>query len=425
MSRKFYFIFLISLLLLSRSYAQDYCGMTRFDTFIFDISQTEVISDIKYGEGPDETGDTDNLHLDIYRPAPVFDALEKKPLVFFVHGGGLVGGDKLSEGAVDLGNLYARSGFVYASIDYRIGWNNGDDETGCGGDTTDLDRATYRAVQDTKAAFRYLKANADLYGIDTNYIFVEGNSAGSTVLLYCLYAGQNDFKSIFYDELGSIDSADNDDFNHAFDPLAFIGEASGFSPIGLLENKYVPTLYFHGTCDSIVPYFNGPLFFCYQPFSYPRYHGSWDMVQVFKENDLPYWFYTGEGASHDVVIPDSLIKYSQPFIKSILCNTLTTHEYYRVLGKKRCATEEDGELFITQLYPNPIVDDIYITLTSTRDRDVDLYLYNAEGQTVGSVTLDFFPPVQSYVIDASYLPHGIYTMRVSQRQEVYVAKFVK
>ena len=196
-------------------------------TFILTFLKPEVISDIKYGEGPDETGDTDNLHLDIYRPAPVLMHW-KKAAGIFVHGGGLVGGDKLSEGAVDLGNLYARSGFVYTSIDYRIGleqrrrWNR------MWWRYHRPDRATYRAVQDTKAAFRYLKANADLYGIDTNYIFVEGNSAGSTVLLYCLYAGQNDFKSIFYDELGSIDSADNDDFNHAFDPLAFIGEASGF-----------------------------------------------------------------------------------------------------------------------------------------------------------------------------------------------------
>ena len=83
-----------------------------------------------------------DLKLDIYRPKPALDELTKKPAIFFVHGGGLVGGSKDSQGAVDLGYLYAQLGYVYISIDYRIGWNNGEAEDGCGGDTIDLFRAT-------------------------------------------------------------------------------------------------------------------------------------------------------------------------------------------------------------------------------------------------------------------------------------------
>ena len=160
--------------------AQDYCNMNRFDEFVFDESEIEIITNIKYGEGLNNLGNMQDLKLDIYRPKPALDELTKKPAVFFVHGGGLVGGSKDSQGAIDLGYLYAQLGYVYISIDYRIGWNNGEDEDGCGGDTTDLFRATYRAVQDVKAAYRFIKGEAAAYGIDTNAIFVEGNSTDDT-----------------------------------------------------------------------------------------------------------------------------------------------------------------------------------------------------------------------------------------------------
>ena len=126
--------------------------MDRFDRLIFDSLQIQFIKDIEYGEAVNNLGNNQNLKLDIYKAFPGVDTLDKKPLIMFVHGGGLVGGDKESEGAVELGYLYARAGYVYASIDYRIGWDNGDEESGCGGDTVDLFRATYRAVQDVKGA---------------------------------------------------------------------------------------------------------------------------------------------------------------------------------------------------------------------------------------------------------------------------------
>ena len=425
MLRRILFFLFFTPLFFSQLFAQNYCEMNRFDEFIFDSVQIEYIDNILYGEAIDQLGDTQKLKLDIYKPFPIYDTLEKKPLIMFVHGGGLVGGDKESEGAADLGYLYGQLGFVFASIDYRIGWNNGDEITGCGGDTVDLNRATYRAVQDTRAAYRYLKANAALYGIDTNFIFVEGNSAGSTVLLYCLYAEQEDFDQQFYDELGSIDTAVNELTNYGFEPDAFIGEASGFPNLNLFIDEYFPSMYFHGTCDSIVPYFDGPLFFCEEPFINPIYYGSWEQTELMKELNREYHFYTGEGASHDVVIPDSLVIYSQDFLKEILCDDLSTKEIYRVLGKKKCAVENNGELFIVQIFPNPVNDIIHLTVTGSRDKDIDLSIFNSMGQIVLLELIDFYPPIRSYEIDISILPRGVYYMKVSQRQEEYVAKFIK
>ena len=83
------------------------------------------------------------------------------------------------------------------------------------------------------------------------------------------------------------------------------------------------------------------------------------------------------------------------------------------------------ELFIVQIYPNPVNDIIHLTVTGSRDRDVDLSIFNSMGQAVLIELIDFYPPIRSYEIDISILPRGIYYMKVSQRQEEYVVKFVK
>ena len=100
-------------------------------------------------------------------------------------------------------------------------------------------------------------------------------------------------------------------------------------------------------------------------------------------------------------------------------------DVYRVIGKYRCAVANNGDLFIQPVYPNPVSDNITIEVSSTRNRDVDLWIYNDLGQTIKSETFDFYPPVKTYTVDVSDFPKGIYFMVVSQRQEIYVIKFVK
>ncbi len=424
MMRIFCIYFFCAPLFILHLQAQNYCEMDRFDQVIFDSTEVELIVNIEYGEAYNNLGVNQKLYLDIYRPKTEIDTLEKKPLVMFVHGGGLVGGNKDSEGAVELGYSYAQAGYIYSSVNYRLGWNNGD-ESGCGGDTTDLLRATYRAVQDVRAAFRYLKANADAYGIDTNYIIVEGNSVGSRLVMFAAYAEQEDYDSQFYDELGSIDTAVNDYSNYQFNPIGLITEAGGIETPEILLRKELPSLFFHGTCDSIVPYFSGPTFSCYEPFVYPFLYGSWEITEMFKANGRSFQLYTGEGAGHDVAPPDSIFFYAKDFINEILCETTTSKEIYRVLGRYKCAVANNGELFITQVYPNPVNDIINLTVTGAHEKEVDLSIFNSMGQAVLIELIDFYPPIRDYTVDVSILPRGIYYMKVSQRQQEYVVKFIK
>ena len=97
------------------------------------------------------------LKMDIQVPEP----LGKRPLVVFIPGGGFVLAAK--ESASDLRTYVAEAGFVVASIQYR----------------TTRDSATFRdGIADVKSAIRFLRANADRYGIDADDVSVWGESAG-------------------------------------------------------------------------------------------------------------------------------------------------------------------------------------------------------------------------------------------------------
>lgn len=115
----------------------------------------EVERDIEYGKGGGKP-----LTLDLYRPK---DAEGKLPLVVFIHGGGWRGGDKARAPVVQI----VPRGYVGASINYRLSGE-----------------ATFpAAVEDCKCAIRFLRANADKYGIDPERIGVWGSSAGGHLSL--------------------------------------------------------------------------------------------------------------------------------------------------------------------------------------------------------------------------------------------------
>jgi len=102
------------------------------------------------------------LRLDLYRPA----ANQPLPLIVYVHGGAWVRGTKRSGGPIEdfpavLAQL-AQRGFVVASIEYRL----------------DGEAKFPAAIQDVKAAIRFLRSRATEYGIDASRAGIFGGSAG-------------------------------------------------------------------------------------------------------------------------------------------------------------------------------------------------------------------------------------------------------
>ena len=97
------------------------------------------------------------LEMDIFRPKNDWGQL---PAIVCVHGGGWRKGSKIHHRKV--AQTLAAKGFVAASINYRLSGE-----------------APFPAqIHDCKAAVRFLRANANKYGIDSDHIGAIGHSAG-------------------------------------------------------------------------------------------------------------------------------------------------------------------------------------------------------------------------------------------------------
>jgi len=96
-----------------------------------------------------------NLRLDLYRPPPTDRPV---PVVLWLHGGGWRMGTKMFCPYIWLRD----AGFAVASVQYRLSQT-----------------AVFPAqIHDVKAAVRWLRANAETYGLDPDHIGVAGASAG-------------------------------------------------------------------------------------------------------------------------------------------------------------------------------------------------------------------------------------------------------
>lgn len=128
----------------------DPSGRTQISDSILDRLDSKL--DVTYARYGDRT-----LEMDIFRPTDVWGQL---PAVVCIHGGGWANGNRASH--VKLAQALAVRGYVAATISYRLS-----------GETP-----FPAAIQDCKAAVRFLRAHAKEYGIDLENIGAIGLSAG-------------------------------------------------------------------------------------------------------------------------------------------------------------------------------------------------------------------------------------------------------
>ena len=106
------------------------------------------------------------MTLDLFLPPKRFDQKSPRPVIIYIHGGGWIGGGPRRSGAFSdwpkvLAAMAAR-GYVVASVSYRFA----------------AEAPFPAAIQDVKAAIRFLRANATLYHVDGSRFVTFGQSAG-------------------------------------------------------------------------------------------------------------------------------------------------------------------------------------------------------------------------------------------------------
>jgi predicted esterase len=222
------------------------------------IFDSYVIKDIEYAINNDTTGELQHLTLDIYFSRKT-DTSQKNPLVLMIHGGSFQIGDK--EWVSESCNLLAEAGFITATINYRLGWRF----KNCNDSTKTLAEANYRGMQDANAALRFLVAHADEYGIDTNWIFVAGESAGAVIALNSSYFSESRVNSHFpllTQKLGGLHNSGNN-YNETYSIKGICNKWGAISDTNLITNKFnLPIISFHGSNDPLVPVEHGYLLEC-------------------------------------------------------------------------------------------------------------------------------------------------------------------
>jgi len=114
-----------------------------------------VVRDIDYVPQADYAGGKDRL--DVYVP----DGAKNAPVIFSIHGGLLMAGDRREDAFV--GQRFAAAGYVTAVISYRL--------------SPHVSHPGH--IEDTAAAFAWVKRNIARHGGDPDRILVTGHSAGA------------------------------------------------------------------------------------------------------------------------------------------------------------------------------------------------------------------------------------------------------
>lgn len=237
-------LFVLFLLVLSLESHAQYCTADNRFTEVeyFSIQDIDTLENQIYGSAPDYLGNPTTLLLDAYFPRLNIDSMPLRPAVMIIHGGGFVSGNKLDRRRECI--ALAQRGYVAISISYRLGYNA----------QSPQELALYRAQQDAQAALRYIVDQSATFGVDTNWLFIGGSSAGAITANNVVYMTQSEWEATIPGIealLGSLDTSSNSLTNSFV--LHGVFNNWGAAVEGAVQvSEMLPQIAFHGELDGTV-----------------------------------------------------------------------------------------------------------------------------------------------------------------------------
>ena len=407
-------LILLFLCCLSANMYAQCSGGNRFKKQVF--PNITVTKDITYGNADryDVFGanNPQPIKLDFY--APTGDTMQARPLVLLFFGGAFLLGDKGDADVKAWCDSLAHCGYAAASVNYRLGYNQLNSKSAI--------RATYRGVQDARAAIRFLKENHQQYKIDTNRIFIAGESAGAIIGLHTSFLrAETDRPAETYgitgenQDLGCLDCSGNT-YAHTVEIKGLISLWGAINDVNsITQNERTPTLLIHGTSDAIVNIDQGP------PFNLPNYpavygsiplHARFDALGIYNE------FYPYQGQPHlfygiqtgTVTFPN---QYWQPVF------TQGQQFLYTVLQRICVSTETaTNTVFDLKISPNPAHNYLTISLPEAGFEPCTLEIFDINGKLVLS---------QKIVENSTNIPlqgmaPGLYLAKAQTKNKVFRGK---
>lgn len=262
-------------------------------------------NDITYTQVPGWLGNaTRDLKLSVIKH---FDTTKKLPVIFWFSGGGWMD----SNHNIHLPNLVelAKRGYIIVGVEYR-----------------DSNKINFPGqLQDAKAAIRYIKTNANKFGINPNKIIAMGESAGGH--LASMLGVTNGLKKFDIGNYLDIDSNINlaipwygvvnplaaktdsttTDFDFVYrnllgaEPEISPDLNAAANPITYINKDTVPFLILHGTNDAVVPLSN-----------------SEDLYNALQNQNISVDLYAINGAQHmdELFLQPEIMTIIDKFIKN-------------------------------------------------------------------------------------------------------------
>jgi hypothetical protein len=244
-------LLLFALVILFSSLANAQCNGRYYDE-LFSVKTT---SNIPFGRNAEFDGDSIDLLMNVYEPDG--DNFARRPLLVFAFGGSFTAGTRFSPDILTLCDRFAKRGYVTATIDYRLGFEDGNDS-----DTNQF-KALIRGIQDMKAALRFFykdAATVNDYRIDTTQIFCGGVSAGAFIALNHGYFKDTiftnpppDWVQGAYDEVGGIEGQSGNP-GYSTKVKGVINLCGALADTLWIQATDPVLVSVHGTADDLVSY---------------------------------------------------------------------------------------------------------------------------------------------------------------------------
>lgn len=363
-------LLILILILTTNTYAQ------RYLTFVY--PQVDSIIGGVYGTANNYLSVNQNLLFDFY--SPYLDTAQKRPLIIYIHGGGFATGTRSYPSVKLLCRKMAMKGYAVANIDYRL-----DPSFNLYSSSTNR-RAMTDAMHDAKQAIRYFKANATFYKLDTNRIFIGGESAGAITSMMASFVDKQSEMTIYpmSNPNNPIGSTSNSTYGNSVKAtMCLCGMILDTAAIE--TNVDPPILWTHGSADTYIPIslsFNVVLRAAHigLPIQTKLYQGGTHCPWYFGN---PNW---------------------QTYLDSTI-NDITTFLYPKVIVG---INESNRSNLSFNIYPNPAHN--LINMEFDKDyKKVNILLISTLGATVKNCE---YLGIKESSIDISGIENGIYFLKI-------------
>lgn len=349
------------------------CDGNRYMNYAFAAIDSTI--GVQFGHNFTLNNVSQNLLMDIYQPNA--DPAPKRPLIIYVHGGGFVQGTRQEGLGYCL--VFAYKGFVTATIDYRL-----IDVPLASADSTTIATGLIQAISDAKAAIRFFvedAATANIYKIDTNYIFIAGGSAGGIIASQVAYLDTTDNIPTYFSNLLATNGGftGNSSTNTSYTtPIKGVVNYSG----AMWRKEWMsvgepPIFSAHDNFDTIVPCNYGLSKAFYPTYTFPFYLiGSCAMQQEANAKGIYNQIFINNSSGHGAYLQsspliDTVLQKTSDFLYNIICTNILSVN----------VIENSESLF--QIYPNPATETLNIEM-SIDAKIAKIKIYNALGQIVKS-----------------------------------------